>query len=89
MFHTQNRNNGIKGRGCADGQPQCAYKTKLETSSPTTYTPSIIITNIIGAKEERDDTYIDIPGAFLQIDASDNNYQTSRSDRQCHITHQP
>ena len=38
MFLKQKRNGAIKGRGCADGRPQCLYKSKAETSSPTAST---------------------------------------------------
>ena len=72
MFLKQKRTGEIKGRGCADGRPQRLYKTKLETSSPTVCTESVFIGAAMDAKEGRDIGHVDIPGAFLQTDASDD-----------------
>ena len=43
----------------------------METSSPTAHTESISIGSTIDAKEGRDVAHVDIPGAFLQTEASD------------------
>ena len=71
MFLKEKRNGDIKGRGCADGRKQRLYKSKYETASPTAFIESIFITALIDAQEKRDVAHVDIPGAFLQIDASD------------------
>jgi len=73
MFLRKKRNGEIKGRGCADGRPQQLYKSKEETYSQTASTESIFITALIDAQEGRDVAIVDIPGAFLQTMASDNN----------------
>ena len=65
-------NGEIKVRGCADGCPQHVNKTKEDTSSPTVAVESIFITCAMAAKENRDVATVDIPGSFLQTDASDD-----------------
>ena len=72
IFLKEKRNGDIKGRGCADGRPQRLFKSKEETSSPTAITESIFITGLIDAQENRDVAIVDIPGAFLQTNASSN-----------------
>ena len=72
MFLKKKRNGDIKGRGCADGRPQRVYMSKSETSSPTVFTESIFIGSAMDAKEGRDVAHVDIPGAFLQTEASHN-----------------
>ena len=73
MFLKKKRNGEIKGRGCADRRPQQLYKSKEETYSPTASTESIFITALIDAQDGRDVAIVDIPGAFLQTMASNNN----------------
>ena len=74
MFLKMKSNGEIKARGCADGRPQRVYKTKEETSSPTAAVESIFITCAMAAKERRDVATLDIPGAFLQTEASDETF---------------
>lgn len=71
MFLKKKRSGEIKGRGCADGRPQRIYKSKMETSSPTAHTESIFMGCAIDAREGREVAHVDIPGAFLQTQASD------------------
>ena len=70
MFKKKKRNGVIKGRGCVDGRPQQIYKTKKETFSPTVCKESIFISSVIDHIEKKDIVYVDIPGAFLQTEAS-------------------
>ena len=72
LFLKKKRNNDIKARGCADGRPQRVYKSKEETCSPTAATESVFITALLDAQEGRDVAHVDIPGAFLQTEASDD-----------------
>ena len=72
MFLKMKRTGEVKGRGCADGRPQRIYKDKLETSSPTVCTESVFIGSAMDAKEKRAVAHVDIPGAFLQTEASDD-----------------
>ena len=71
MFLKVKTSGEIKARGCANGRPQQVYKTREETSSPTAAVESIFITSVMAAKENRDVATVDIPGAFLQTEASD------------------
>jgi hypothetical protein len=68
MILKEKRCGTIKGRGCADGQPQRYYMSKQETSSPTVATEALILSCFIDAIEERDVVTCDIPGAFMQSD---------------------
>ena len=72
MFLKEKRSGAIKGRGCDDGRPHRLYKSKVETISPTASTASVFIAGLIGAKENREVAVVDIPGAFLQTETSDN-----------------
>ena len=47
MFLKENRNEDIKGRGCANGRSQRLYKSKSETRSPTAAIESIFITGLV------------------------------------------
>ena len=58
----------IKGRGSADGQKQCAYITKEESTSPTISTEAVFLTAIIDAWENRKVAVLDVLGAFMQVD---------------------
>jgi hypothetical protein len=71
MFFKKKRSGETKERGCADGRPQRLYRSKLETSSPTANIESIFIGSAVDAKERRNVAHVDIPGAFLQTEASD------------------
>ena len=66
MYLKEKRDGRIKGRGCADGQPQQAYTKKIDTSSPTTLLAAIMCTCMSDAFKKRDIATVDIPGAFLQ-----------------------
>ena len=68
MFLKQKRTGQIKGRGCADGRKQRLHTPKDDASSPTVATESVLLSCVIDAKEGRDVTTVDIPGAFMQGD---------------------
>ena len=74
IFIKMKSNGEIKVRGGADGRPQRVYKTKEETSSSTAAVESIFITCKMAAKERRDIVTVDIPGAFLQTEVSDETF---------------
>ena len=71
MFLNRNRIGDIKNRGCVDGRPQRAYKSKLKTSSLTVCTKSVFIGSGMDVSAGKDVAHVDIPGAFLQTNASD------------------
>ena len=71
MFLKEKRTGEIKSCGCVDGRSQRLYKSKAKTSSPIVATESIFISSVNDAKEGRDVAHVDIPGAFLQTEASD------------------
>jgi len=58
----------IKGRHCANGNPQCQWMDQEQVSSPTVMTESTMITAIIEAKENRDVATCDIPNALIQTE---------------------
>ena len=58
----------IKAQGCADGQKQCIYKSKDETSSPIVLKEAVFLTSVINAQEHHQVMTIDIPGTFMQVD---------------------
>jgi hypothetical protein len=66
MFLKEKRCGKLKGRGCADGRPQRAYRTKEDTSSPTVTTEALMLSCMIDATKHRDVATCDIPGAFMQ-----------------------
>jgi uncharacterized protein (UPF0332 family) len=68
MFLKEKRCGKIKGRGCADGRPQRLWTDKKDSTSPTAYLESLLLTACIDAKEGRKVATIDIPGAFLHVD---------------------
>ena len=68
MFLKQKRCGMIKGRGCADGRKQRAWKIKEESSAPTIAIESLFLSATMDAKERRDVATADIPGAFMQAD---------------------
>ena len=71
MFLTKKRCGRIKGRGCADGRKQRAYTSKEDASSPTVTIESLMLSCVINAKEKRNVTTVDLPGAFMQADMDD------------------
>jgi hypothetical protein len=65
----QNRCGKIKGRGCADGQKQCAYTAREDAVLPTVATEAVFLTApVIDALEGQDVAVLDVPGAFMQAD---------------------
>jgi hypothetical protein len=65
MFIKQKRCGRFKARACADDRPQRLLYNKMDASSPTVKTESVILTSIIDADESRFIAVYDIPGAFL------------------------
>ena len=53
MFLQQKKCGRIKAQGCVDGQPQRAYMSKEETSSPNVAIKSLMITCSIDEMESR------------------------------------
>lgn len=53
MFLKQKCCGKTKGQGCADGQKQCEYLRKEDTTSPTVATKALLLSCMIDAKEGR------------------------------------
>ena len=49
----------------ADGRKQRAYSEPMDAASPTVAKKSVLITDVIDAKEGRDVATLDLPGAYL------------------------
>ena len=56
----------MKGRGCANGRPQQEYVTTEESSSPTVSLYALMSLCVMDALDDRKVITVDIPGAFLQ-----------------------
>ena len=67
----EKRDGRLKGRSIADGQPQCAFYTKEETSSPTVTPESVLLTALIDAVEDRHVVVADVTSAYLNADMDD------------------
>ena len=61
IFLVEKRDGRIKSRLVANGSKQRNWMTKEDTSSPTAYIESVLITAAIDAKEGRDVMCCDIP----------------------------
>ena len=68
MILIEKQSGVIKGRGCADGCPQCLYTGKAELALPTILTESVLLTAVIEAQEHHTVYMANIPGAFMQRD---------------------
>lgn len=68
MFLKRKRDGRLKSRFCVDGRRQAGFGYELETTSPTVFTESVIITAVIDAYEERYVVVTDIEGAYLNAD---------------------
>jgi len=68
FFLTEKKDVLIKGRHCANGDPQCQWMDQEQVSSPTVTRESTMSTSIIEAKENRDIAKCDIPNAFIQTE---------------------
>ena len=55
----------MKGRGCADGHPQCDYLMKEDTSAPT------VSTAAVDTHEGWKVISVDVPGAFMHCDMNE------------------
>ena len=71
MFPTEKRDGTIKAQACANGRKQQEYMSKEEVAAPMVILESIFVTAAIEAKEGRDITVMDLPGAFLYADNDD------------------
>jgi hypothetical protein len=71
IFLRQKKNGAVKGRSCANGNPQREHIAKEEAAAPTVALESVFLTSMIDAKENREVVTIDIPGAFLHADNED------------------
>jgi len=65
---TEKKDGLIKGRHCANGNPQRNWMDQEQVSSPTVMKESTMITSIIEVKEDRDVATCDIPNAFIQTE---------------------
>ena len=66
MYLKENRDGKIKGRGCADGQPQQAYIKKIDTSLQTASLAEIMLASMVDAFDKRDIATVNTAGVFLQ-----------------------
>jgi hypothetical protein len=73
MFLKQKWDIKIKGRTLAGGNKPCDYISKEDASLPTVATESVLLSCIIDADEERDVAVVDIPNAFVQTHAENEN----------------
>ena len=70
----EKRRGKLKGRTCADGQPQRCYKTKEDSSSPTISLEALFTILIIDAQEGRDVEIFDVPGSYLNSDMPEDKF---------------
>lgn len=71
----QDKSDGrIKARFCADGRLQVIYGTEIDPASPTVKTDSVMITTAIDAFQKRHVTIVDIEGAYLAVDMTEEVY---------------
>ena len=68
MFLKRKRDGRLKARFCVDGRRQAGFDYALETTSPTVYTESVMMTSVIDAHEGRYVVVTDIEGAYLNAD---------------------
>eukprot|EP00957_Ditylum_brightwellii_P127507 9723822-Ditylum_brightwellii.AAC.1 len=68
MFLKEKRDGRIKGQPCADGRKQRKILNRNDATSPTVMVESVLITAAIEAKEGREVTTTDIPGAYLSVE---------------------
>ena len=73
MFIKLKRCGEVKSRGYVDGRPKRLYISKEEESSPTVATHALMASCLMDAIERRKVVTIDLTGAFLQADWSEDN----------------
>jgi hypothetical protein len=61
----QKRYGQIKARACTDGRPQHHLYNKMDASSLTMKTESVVLTSIIESSKQRHISAYNIPGTFL------------------------
>ena len=64
----------LKGRMCADGQPQRRYITKEDASSPDNSLEALLTSLTIDAHKGRDVDIFDVPGAYLSADMPEDKF---------------
>ena len=64
----------MKSRRCVDGRPQRDYITKEESSLPTVSLYALLGSCVMDALDDRKVITVDIPGAFLQGDWSQDEH---------------
>lgn len=75
MFVKRKRNGKLKSRFCVDGRPQKVYGNG-DHSSPTAATTSIFLSATIDAYEKRHVKVVDIEGAYLKVNMTEDVYVT-------------
>ena len=63
-----------------NGEPQRAYTSKEDTSSPTVANEFVFISSVIVANEKRFVRYYDVPGAFLHTESDENVLMVIRGE---------
>ena len=66
LFLVKKKDERIKARTCANGSAQKEWMQKEETSSPTAYLESVMLTSVIDYKEDRYIVTVYIPNLFIQ-----------------------
>ena len=66
IFLAEKQDGRIKARTCANGSTQRDYIPREDAASPTASTEAVLLTGVIGAKQQRDVLTLDIPNAFVQ-----------------------
>ena len=67
----EKRGGALKGRSCANGQPQRALYAKEESASPTLSTDALMFSLIFKPFEVRDVATADVVGAYLLANMDD------------------
>ena len=71
MLLSQKSNGEVKGRQMFNGSGTRDHHTCEETPSPTAHPESIMLTSVVDAHEERDETTTNVPNAFIQAFVAD------------------
>ena len=74
MFLKRKRDGRLKSRFCVDGRPQKIFGVNMDPSSPTAGTQSIFISALIDATEGRVVKVVDIEGAYLKVNMTEDVY---------------
>jgi hypothetical protein len=74
MFLNEKWSGVVKGRGCADGHPQCDYLTKEDTSAPIVSTEALFLTSVVDTREGRKVISVDVSGVFMHCNMNELIY---------------